>query len=201
MSDLLMQMKNNKPSVGLSQPSAPVDDSLIKDLEMRLNELSGDYYPFKKDVLRWLKDLQDQLNNKADIEALNNLEKALMDKLNEIVKALQKQFADKNDTKKALKLLEKQLKNLYDLIMSKQNGPDEDDAMFSKKPLGGFSCASCEKNLINLQGQAADFHTWQKFPYRDPAERIARVGQGFSRMLSMIKPESINRYGQSQKGS
>ena len=26
----------------------------------------------------------------------------------------------------------------------------EDDAMFAKKPLGGWSCASCEKNLINL---------------------------------------------------
>ena len=28
----------------------------------------------------------------------------------------------------------------------------EDDAMFTKKPLGGFSCASCEKNIINLEG-------------------------------------------------
>jgi len=34
--------------------------------------------------------------------------------------------------------------------MSKSNNPDEENAMFSKKPLGGFSCASCEKNLINL---------------------------------------------------
>jgi hypothetical protein len=54
-----------------------------------------------------------------------------------------KQFADKNETKKALKNLEKQLKNLYDLVMSRlQGGVDEEDAMFSKKPLGGFSCAS-----------------------------------------------------------
>jgi hypothetical protein len=33
----------------------------------------------------------------------------------------------------------------------------EDDAMFSKKPLGGFSCASCEKNLTNLYGHIADY--------------------------------------------
>jgi hypothetical protein len=26
----------------------------------------------------------------------------------------------------------------------------EEDAMFAKKPLGGWSCASCEKNLVNL---------------------------------------------------
>ena len=56
-----------------------------------------------------------------------------------------KQFADRSETKKALKNLEKQLKNLYDLVMSRLQGgggEDEDDAMFSKKPLGGFSCAS-----------------------------------------------------------
>ena len=41
----------------------------------------------------------------------------IMERINEIVKALTKQLADKNDTKKALKLLERQLKNLYDLLM------------------------------------------------------------------------------------
>lgn len=66
-----------------------------------------------------------------------------MDKINEVVKALTKQLADKNDTKKALKLLERQLKNLYELLMSRGHGDNEDDAMFTKKPLGGMSCASC----------------------------------------------------------
>ncbi len=98
--------------------------------------------------------------------------------MNEIVKALTKQLADKNDTKKALKLLERQLKNLYDLFMAKGTGhthENEDDAMFTKKPLGGMSCASCEKDIINLQGKKADFLPWNKFPFRDPNERIAKV--------------------------
>lgn len=34
---------------------------------------------------------------------------SLLERMNEIVKALTKQLADKNDTKKALKLLEKQV--------------------------------------------------------------------------------------------
>lgn len=85
-------------------------------------------------------------------------------------------MADKNDTKKALKLLERQLKNLYDLFMSRGgNGENEDDAMFTKKPLGGMSCASCEKDIVNLYGKKADYLSWQKFPFRDPADRIARV--------------------------
>lgn len=135
----------------------------------------------RNEFAKWVKEFQDSLNSKADIEALSNLEKLLMDRLNEIVKALTKQLADKNDTKKALKLLERQLKNLYDLFMQK-NGQatagvheHEDDAMFTKKPLGGMSCASCEKDIINLYGKKVDFLPWNKFPFRDPSERIARV--------------------------
>jgi hypothetical protein len=101
-------------------------------------------------------------------------------------------FADKAEVKKALKALEKQLKNLYDLIMNMKPGGgngSEQDAMFSKKPLGGFSCASCAKGLTNLQGQIAEYYPWSRLPFRDPNERIARYGAGFSKMLSMLKPE------------
>lgn len=121
-----------------------------------------------------------------------------MERLNEIVKALTKQFADKNETKRALKLLERQLKNLYDLFMSKGGHENEEDAMFSKKPLGGLSCASCEKDLVNMYGKRIEFMPWSKLPFRDPSERIARVGQGFSKMLSMINPDQLSRYEQSK---
>jgi hypothetical protein len=87
-------------------------------------------------------------------------------------------MADKNETKKALKLLEKQIKNLYDMFMSKQGNTIEhhdEDAMFTKKPLGGMSCASCEKGVFNLQNQMAEYHPWKQFPFRDPNDRIARV--------------------------
>ena len=61
--------------------------------------------------------------------------------------------------------------------MSRGNNQNdhEEDAMFTKKPLGGMSCASCEKDIINLQGRKVNFHPWSKFPFRDPSERIARV--------------------------
>ena len=70
----------------------------------------------------------------------------------------------------------------------KGNANDE-DAMFNKKHLCGFSCASCEKDLTNLYGKKVEFMPWGKMPLRDPTERIARVGQGFSKMLSMIQPD------------
>ena len=84
-------------------------------------------------------------------------------------------MADKNDTKKALKLLEKQvrvetngqIKNLYEMMQHRHE--HDEDAMFSKKPLGGVSCASCEKDLINLYGKAADYYNWNRMPSRDPS--------------------------------
>jgi hypothetical protein len=59
--------------------------------------------------------------------------------------------------------------------MSKGTHEHEDDAMFTKKPLGGTSCASCQKDVVNMYGKKADFYAWNKFPFRDPSERIARV--------------------------
>jgi hypothetical protein len=66
--------------------------------------------------------------------------------------------------------------------------------MFNKKHLCGYSCASCEKDLTNLQGKKVEFMPWGKLPFRDPSERIARVGQGFSKMLSMINPDQLSRH-------
>jgi hypothetical protein len=43
------------------------------------------------------------------MEQLSNLEKLIMDRLNELINAFKKQFADKNETKKALKVMERQL--------------------------------------------------------------------------------------------
>mmetsp|Transcript_35280 Transcript_35280/g.6358 ORF Transcript_35280/g.6358 Transcript_35280/m.6358 type:complete len:85 (-) Transcript_35280:128-382(-) len=68
---------------------------------------------------------------------------------------------------------------------------DGNDAMLARKPLGGWSCASCEKNLEQLRGKKAPYSSWSKMPYRDPADRIARVGPGFSRMLATVQPEML----------
>lgn len=40
---------------------------------------------------------------------------------------------------------------------SNRSKGNEEDAMFTKKPLGGVSCASCEKNITNLYGHVAEF--------------------------------------------
>ena len=74
-----------------------------------------------------------------------------MEKLNEMLKRMLGNFADRNDTLKRLAALENKFKSIMEMIMAKNNPhASEEDAMFTKKPLGGISCASCERNITNL---------------------------------------------------
>jgi hypothetical protein len=50
---------------------------------------------------------------------------------------------DKTETKKTFKMFEKQLKNIFEIIVSKFEDENVTDAMSAKKPLGGWSCISC----------------------------------------------------------
>lgn len=62
-----------------------------------------------------------------------------------------------------------------------------DGGMLTKKQLGPVNCASCDKNIINLSGFKVEFNSQnKKMPVRETTERIARFGQGFSKMLSTI---------------
>lgn len=143
------------------------DCSAVMD---EVEKLKKEIAKLKQDLMNMLLALENQLNAKAENQALLDLEGeclvydlvTILAKLESIVQGLTKKLADKADTKKALKLLEKQvgfstkgqIKNIYDLLQSRHG--NEDEAMFSKKPLGGISCASCEKDLVNLYGRQAD---------------------------------------------
>lgn len=194
----LSSLRRSKPqTVTMPQQNMPtgVDESRVEKLEKDLSRLHDDFKGLNNEIIKEIKNHQDQINGKVDYGQLEEVKDDLLGRIEDLMRGL-KQFADRSETKKALKNLEKQLKNLYDLVMSRLQGggADEDDAMFSKKPLGGFSCASCEKNLINLSNKPPDYYSWNKLPLRDPAERIARVGQGFSKMLSSMKPETASRF-------
>ncbi len=51
----------------------------------------------------------------------------------------------------------------------------QDDAMITKKYVGPVDCASCEKGIINLNGLRSEQVNWNRLPFRDPSDRIARV--------------------------
>jgi wyosine [tRNA(Phe)-imidazoG37] synthetase (radical SAM superfamily) len=63
--------------------------------------------------------------------------------------------------------------------------------MIGKKHICGYSCAFCEKDIVNLSARNAEFTPWNSMPMRDPNDRIAKVGQGFSKILSVMSPDDF----------
>jgi len=131
--------------------------------------------------------------NKADKSDLDDLENRIMDKLRDMIQQILNQFANKEDVMKRFAQLSKKIREIMELLARQGGGNDGnvEDAMFSKRHLGPLACASCEKNVVNMYGQKADHHVWNKLPFRDPNERIARYGQGFSKILSHMKPSDL----------
>ena len=140
-----------------------------------------------REFMNKLRELEEALAKKSHIEDLRAMEDLLKGKIKEIYDEFSKKFAEKIETKRALKYLEKLIQE-QDTI---KTIPEGDDAMLARKPLGGWSCASCQKELEKLMGKVAPYQSWNKLPYRDPADRIARAGPGFSRMLATIQPEFL----------
>jgi hypothetical protein len=88
------------------------------------------------------------LDLKADKADMDLMERRLTD----FIRSFLDRFADKKDVAKKLAQIDSKINALLEMILSQQNRENEDDAMFTKKPLGGVSCASCEKNIVNLEG-------------------------------------------------
>ena len=110
--------------------------------------------------------------NKADWIELKDLEIYILNWLEDLIKGFDDNFADKSTTKRSLDTLEAKIAALLELINAFKNNKNlkVDDAFFSKRPLTGNSCASCEKNIQYLNGFPAEFQSWQGFPLRDPTK-------------------------------
>eukprot|EP00826_Nyctotherus_ovalis_P033949 TRINITY_DN2777_c0_g1_i1.p4 TRINITY_DN2777_c0_g1~~TRINITY_DN2777_c0_g1_i1.p4 ORF type:complete len:216 (-),score=91.47 TRINITY_DN2777_c0_g1_i1:108-755(-) len=157
-------------------------DGVIRELK-ELGELKG--------VRKLIRELEVGLNKKLDKEEFEKW-KAEND-FNQLLNAMLKKFADRNEMMKALKKLEARIALLEETMHESGMHEMGENALLAKKPLGGWSCASCQKDLVNIEGMRVQYYPWARLPQRDPAERIAKVGQGFSKMLSALKPEMITR--------
>ena len=59
--------------------------------------------------------------------------------------------------------------------------------MFTTK---GLSCAACAKGVQNMVGFRADHVPWNNFPFKEPGPRMAKTGQGFSKVYTKSVNES-----------
>lgn len=191
MGDLEKKMKGQKAGGG-------ADQDAVDALSDEISRLRKEFEMFKETAEKRIKDLETEMPHKANKSDLEDLENRIMDKLRDMIQQILNQFANKEDVMKRFAQLSKKIREIMELLA--RQGVDQgnvDDAMFSKRHLGPLACASCEKNVVNMYGQKADHHVWNKLPFRDPNERIARYGQGFSKILSHMRPSDLIGAGHS----
>lgn len=75
-----------------------VDEGWLKEVDSDLQKFKSEFYKFRDEIVSSHKTLQDHLNSKVDKDELAELEARLLEKLNEMLKKMMGQFADKKDT-------------------------------------------------------------------------------------------------------
>lgn len=192
----------NKIALAQKNKNDGLDQEKLKNLELSLKSVTRDIDLVKRDHARKVEEIMKSIYFKCDKTDVASLETKFLDNLEDLVQSMYKKFSDKAETTENLKILDKQIKNLFELVVAKEKAveteiksKDEDEAMLTRKPLGGLSCASCSKKVTNLCNlQATEYFSWSKLPLRDPTDRISKVGQGFSKMLSTMKPKEMKSH-------
>lgn len=161
-------------------------DDFLKINKEKINKINGEIDKLKNQI----NELKNSLNKKAEAEDLSELRDFLTTKLEELINECTKKFSDKNETMKYLKYLEEQIRNLYLTSKSKTDSHMPENWLLATKPISGFNCAACESYIGDLKTEKEKFIPWNKLPTKEGAEKLYRMGNGFSKMLSMLNIDS-----------
>ncbi len=112
---------------------------------------------------RLIDDAFDILETKANIKDLKNLDENLKLRFEEYKNYSIKRFSDKQETNNKYRYLDGEIKAILDKEKNKEKG---DNWLLAKKPVNGYSCASCEAYLGDLHDTSQPVH-WNKYPNRD----------------------------------
>ena len=187
----MLNKDNNKEETDINKDI--LQGFITKDeLDTHIKDNEDDFYKIKKEINK-IKDNLSQVMNaikkKAEQNELNNVRNNLMEKMEELVKACNLKFADKNECLKNFKHIEEQLKKILFLLKKRNEQNIEGDTnnwLLAKKPINGYSCASCESYLGDLSNDIKKYIPWNRLPLRETSENLYRMGSGYSKMLQMI---------------
>jgi len=149
---------------------------------------------FNKEFQDMKSDIIDRNNkfigSQASLKDLKNLEDDLISKMDELYNTINDKFAEKNLILRNNKIMELKVKQL---VEDYRKNEKSDTWMLSKMPIGHL-CASCEAYLGDIKETAnTKYVPWNKYPTKDSADKLYRVGAGYSRMLQMISPDNKNK--------
>ena len=133
--------------------------------------------------------MAEMIKTKSSSEDMKIFEDIINNKLEELKLYSIKKFSDKIENNKNIKFLDSQIRHIIDVYIKKLD--KSDSWLIAKKPLGGYSCASCEAYLGELK-KSQEYMPWNKYPNRE-RENNYRLGSGFSKMLNMINVDFKNQ--------
>ena len=139
---------------------------------------------------RLVDNILDSLKNKPSYTDIKALEEEITVKFEELKVASAKKFAEKIEATKNFKYLDQQIKHILQVYIKKEN--KSDNWLLAKKPLNANICASCEAYIGDLKDNS-NYQPWNKYPLRDPNDKVYRLGNGFSKMLQMIQVDENDK--------
>ena len=159
-----------------------IDDNREKE---KIKKDIDNYKQFKEETLETLK-------KTATLQDLKNLEVYFEDLFDEFKGKLFKLCPKKSEITKAIKSMDLQIKNVYELIFKKEE--KNENWLLAKKPLGGHICASCENYIGDLK-ETDEKVFWNQFPeYNSNFKEVNvnKIGNGFSRILNLVNINNEN---------
>ena len=148
-------------------------NSIYKKIEQTL-EVEGENYKF-------IQHLDSKLKLFATQIELRTMEQSIMNLIEELQNEFSKKFMEKPEILKNIRILELQIKNIYE-----NNGiphKEGDNWLLAKRPMNNYLCASCESYLGDLKNKNI-FLPWNKIPPHE--NKKYRMGNGFSKMLQLV---------------
>ena len=119
-----------------------------------------------------------------DLDAMKNV---ILEKTKELFLNLKNKDIDNT----SLQTLQKNFKKLLKLLADKE---EKENWLLAKKPIGNYSCASCENYLGNLKDDTDKHIHWKKLPIKikdkESNDNLYKIGNGYSRLLRMINFDS-----------
>ena len=132
---------------------------------------------------RLVDNILESLKNKPSYRDIKALEEELNLKYEELKVASNKKFAERIETTKNFKYLDTQIKNILQIYIKKEKRSE--NWILAKKPITNL-CASCEAYIGELKDNNS-YQPWNKYPLKDPNDKVYRLGNGFSKMLQMVQ--------------
>ena len=140
-----------------------------------------------------LDELIDSVRNRTSFKDLKALEDAVMSQMEELKISSSKKFADRNEVNKTIKYLDQQIRNIVQIYIKKIDKGE--NGLLAKKPITNNLCASCESYIGDLKDTNDNnlYIPWNKYPVKDPNDKLYRMGHGFSKMLQMIQVDENDK--------